>query len=77
MSQIELYDTTLRDGAQYEGISLSVGDKLAIARRLDQLGVHYIEGGWSCQSRSIPRGDRRQRPSFGEMHRGRKERVAH
>ena len=46
MSQIELYDTTLRDGAQYEGISLSVGDKLAIARRLDQLGVHYIEGGW-------------------------------
>ena len=46
MTRIELYDTTLRDGAQYEGISLSVEDKLAIARKLDQLGVHYIEGGW-------------------------------
>ena len=46
MAQVELYDTTLRDGAQYEGISLSVEDKLTIADRLDQLGVHYIEGGW-------------------------------
>ena len=43
---IELYDTTLRDGAQYEGISLSVDDKLGIAHKLDQLGIHYIEGGW-------------------------------
>ncbi len=43
---IELYDTTLRDGAQYEGISLSVDDKLGIALKLDQLGIHYIEGGW-------------------------------
>ena len=43
---IELYDTTLRDGAQYEGISLSVDDKLGIARKLDELGIHYIEGGW-------------------------------
>jgi 2-isopropylmalate synthase len=43
---VELYDTTLRDGAQMEGISLSVEDKLRIARRLDDLGVHYIEGGW-------------------------------
>ena len=42
----ELYDTTLRDGAQMEGISLSVEDKLRIARRLDELGVHYIEGGF-------------------------------
>jgi len=41
-----LYDTTLRDGTQREGISLSVDDKLNIARRLDQFGVHYIEGGW-------------------------------
>ncbi len=41
-----LYDTTLRDGAQREGISFSVDDKLKIARRLDQLGVDYIEGGW-------------------------------
>jgi len=46
MPHIELYDTTLRDGAQTEGISYSVGDKLRIAERLDALGVHYIEGGW-------------------------------
>jgi 2-isopropylmalate synthase len=44
--KIELYDTTLRDGTQMEGISLSVEDKLKIARRLDDIGVHYIEGGW-------------------------------
>ena len=43
---IELYDTTLRDGAQMEGMSLSVEDKLKITRRLDALGVQYIEGGW-------------------------------
>jgi 2-isopropylmalate synthase len=43
---IELYDTTLRDGTQMEGISLSVTDKLKIAQRLDEIGVHYIEGGW-------------------------------
>ena len=42
---IELYDTTLRDGAQQDGISLSVEDKLKITRRLDELGVSYIEGG--------------------------------
>ncbi len=41
-----VYDTTLRDGAQQEGLSLSVADKLAIARQLDGLGVGYIEGGW-------------------------------
>ncbi|MEK7247553.1 MAG: citramalate synthase, partial [Chloroflexota bacterium] len=44
--RIELYDTTLRDGTQMEGISLSVEDKLKIARKLDDIGVHYIEGGW-------------------------------
>lgn len=43
---ILLYDTTLRDGTQREGLSLSVEDKLRIARELDVLGVHYIEGGW-------------------------------
>jgi 2-isopropylmalate synthase len=43
---VRLYDTTLRDGAQREGISFSVDDKLKIARRLDRLGVDYIEGGW-------------------------------
>lgn len=41
-----LYDTTLRDGSQQEGLSLSVTDKLAVARHLDELGVSYIEGGW-------------------------------
>jgi len=45
-SQVHLYDTTLRDGAQTEGISYSVQDKLRITEKLDALGVHYIEGGW-------------------------------
>jgi 2-isopropylmalate synthase len=46
LKSVQLYDTTLRDGAQSEGISFSVVDKLHIARKLDDLGVHYIEGGW-------------------------------
>jgi 2-isopropylmalate synthase len=46
MSQVFLYDTTLRDGTQREDISLSVDDKLAIAKRLADFGFHYIEGGW-------------------------------
>src|ERR1051325_9119912 len=41
-----VYDTTLRDGAQQEGLNLTVADKLAIARHLDDLGVGFIEGGW-------------------------------
>lgn len=45
-TQLEIYDTTLRDGSQQEGISLTVGDKLRIAQLLDDLGVAYIEGGW-------------------------------
>jgi 2-isopropylmalate synthase len=44
--QFHLYDTTLRDGAQREGISYSITDKLAVARLLDDLGVGFIEGGW-------------------------------
>ena len=43
---VQIYDTTLRDGTQREGISLSCEDKLRIARRLDELGVAFIEGGW-------------------------------
>lgn len=43
---VALYDTTLRDGAQQEGISLSIADKLAALTILDELGVDYIEGGW-------------------------------
>lgn len=46
MLKIEIYDTTLRDGAQGEGISYSVMDKISIARELDLLGIQYIEGGW-------------------------------
>ena len=46
MATVYLYDTTLRDGAQHEGISLSVNDKMKITRKLDELGVGYIEGGW-------------------------------
>lgn len=45
-ARVEIYDTTLRDGAQREGLSLTVADKLKIARLLDELGVDYIEGGW-------------------------------
>lgn len=43
---VRLYDTTLRDGSQGEGVSFSVEDKLRITQELDRLGVHYIEGGW-------------------------------
>lgn len=43
---VQIYDTTLRDGTQGEGLSLSVQDKLLVARKLDELGVHYVEGGW-------------------------------
>ena len=43
---IAIYDTTLRDGTQREGISLSLADKLKITRLLDNFGVTYIEGGW-------------------------------
>ncbi|MCX5750607.1 MAG: citramalate synthase [Candidatus Saganbacteria bacterium] len=46
MKNFTLFDTTLRDGAQTEGISFSLADKLKITRLLDELGVHYIEGGW-------------------------------
>ena len=46
MTSVKLYDTTLRDGAQREGISFSVVDKLNVTRRLDELGIHFIEGGW-------------------------------
>ncbi|MBC7632715.1 MAG: citramalate synthase [Flavobacterium sp.] len=46
MSDFHVYDTTMRDGAQQEGLNLSVQDKMHIARHLDELGVGYIEGGW-------------------------------
>ncbi|MCL6594036.1 MAG: citramalate synthase, partial [Alicyclobacillus sp.] len=46
MERIALLDTTLRDGTQAEGVSLSVNDKLRIAAKLDELGIAYIEGGF-------------------------------
>lgn len=46
MRKIKIYDTTLRDGTQGEGINFSATDKVLIAEKLDSLGVHYIEGGW-------------------------------
>ena len=45
-SKVWLYDTTLRDGTQSEDISFQVSDKIRIAKELDELGIHYIEGGW-------------------------------
>src|ERR1051326_258675 len=44
--RIKIYDTTLRDGSQTDGISFSVNDKIKITEKLDDLGVHYVEGGW-------------------------------
>ena len=46
MNKIEIYDTTLRDGAQSEGINFSTSDKLKIIKLLDSLGIDYIEAGW-------------------------------
>lgn len=46
VERVEIFDTTLRDGLQVEGVSATVDDKLRIAEQLDHLGVHYIEGGW-------------------------------
>ena len=46
MAKIHLYDTTLRDGAQTEGISFTVKDKLQIIKKLSELGIHFVEGGW-------------------------------
>ena len=50
MNRIMLYDSTLRDGAQAEGVNFSLEDKLLIARRLDQIGIDYIEGGYAVSN---------------------------
>lgn len=50
MAEIQLYDTILRDGMQAEGVSFSLEDKLAIAKRLDQLGLDYLEGGYAASN---------------------------
>ena len=46
MTRVDIYDTTLRDGSQGEGVSFTAHDKLRIAQRLDHFGVAFIEGGW-------------------------------
>jgi len=46
MRKIEIYDTTLRDGTQAEDFNLSLEDKIRCSKKLDELGIHYIEGGW-------------------------------
>ena len=46
MSRVQIYDTTLRDGAQGEGVNFSLQDKLLIARRLDECGFDFVEGGY-------------------------------
>ncbi len=62
---IKVFDTTLRDGTQGEGISLSVEDKIKIALKLDELGIQYIEGGWpGSNSKDIEFFDRVQHISF-------------
>jgi 2-isopropylmalate synthase len=50
MRLVDIYDTTLRDGSQAENINLSIWDKIRISQRLDELGIHYIEGGWPGSS---------------------------
>jgi len=60
-SQLKIYDTTLRDGTQGEGIAFSVTDKLLITERLDQFGVDYIEGGFPAPIR----GTSRSSPKWG------------
>src|SRR5687768_15665987 len=50
MRSIQLYDTTLRDGTQGEGVSLSLQDKLQITQRLDEIGIDYIEGGYPASN---------------------------
>ena len=50
MDKIKLYDTTLRDGMQAEGVSFSLEDKLAITKCLDELGLDYIEGGYAASN---------------------------
>lgn len=80
-ARVDIYDTTLRDGSQLEGISLTVDDKIRIAEQLDRLGVAYIEGGWPganpkddeffARARSELRLDTSQLVAFGSTRRPR------
>src|ERR1700730_15871011 len=62
---VDIYDTTLRDGSQQEGLSLTVDDKLRVAEQLDHLGVQYIEGGWPGAN---PKDEAFFRRAAGELH---------
>src|SRR5512138_1535193 len=62
---MQVYDTTLRDGAQREGITYSVVDKLAVARLLDEFGVGFIEGGWPG---AMPKDTEFFRRAYSELH---------
>jgi 2-isopropylmalate synthase len=63
--EVEIYDTTLRDGTQGEGISFSVADKIRIAEKLDLFGIHYVEGGWpGSNPRDIEFFEQARRRSF-------------
>jgi 2-isopropylmalate synthase len=67
MSSVNIYDTTLRDGSQAEGISFTVEDKIRIAHKLDELGVHYVEGGWpGSNPRDIDFFKKANRSSFSQ-----------
>ncbi len=72
-ARVEIYDTTLRDGSQLEGISLTVDDKLRIAEQLDWLGVGYVEAGWPG---SNPKDDEVFRRARGELRLGTSTLVA-
>src|SRR6476469_6306328 len=65
VTEVEVFDTTLRDGSQVEGLSLTVDDKLRIAEQLDLLGVHYIEGGWPGAN---PKDDEFFKRAANELH---------
>ena len=73
MGHVEIFDTTLRDGCQLEGVSVTVEDKLRIAEQLDQLGVHYIEGGWPGAN---PKDEEFFRRAAGELRLGTSTLVA-
>jgi 2-isopropylmalate synthase len=71
--RVEIFDTTLRDGSQREGISLTVADKLKVAEQLDHLGVDYIEGGWPGAN---PKDEEFFRRAPAELHLERAQLVA-
>ena len=65
MSSVKIYDTTLRDGSQAEGVSFTVEDKIRIVHKLDELGAHYVEGGWpGSNPRDIDFFEKANRASF-------------